>query len=238
MVDDADPSTRTHPHRSGGPNPGALATVSLALTVAGLAVGALLSGGQSAISPFGPADQVASFYELNPGAVRLAAMLQFGSAVPLGIFAATVYARQLRLGVRLPGPAIGLFGGITASVLLMVSASIGWVLGRPEITADHMLVRALAFLSFISGGVGYVTGIGLLMAGIAVPALILGMLPRWLSWTGLVVATLCELSFVSMTVEPLQYLLPVGRFGGLVWLIAAGLLLPHTRAAANRNGRP
>ena len=81
------------------------------------------------------------------------------------------------------------------------------------------------------------TGLGLLVAGIAVPSLILGFLPRWLAWAGLVIAAISELSFLSMVLEPLQVLLPVSRFGGLVWLIAAGFLLPNRRAAANQERR-
>ncbi|MEO3863710.1 hypothetical protein [Acrocarpospora sp. B8E8] len=81
---------------------------------------------------------------------------------------------------------------------------------------------------------GYVVGLGLLVAGLAVPALILKLVPAWLAWTGLVTAALSELSFVSMVVEPLQVLLPIGRFGGAIWLIIVGFLLPQTRAAANR----
>ncbi|MFE4227024.1 hypothetical protein ACFRJ8_03935 [Arthrobacter sp. NPDC056886] len=220
--------------RSGGPNPGVLAAVSLGLTVGGLLSSAILTGGQTFVSPFSTADQVAVYFHGNPDAVRLASLFQFGSAVPLGIFAATVYARQLRLGVRVPGPAIGFFGGITASVFLMLSAAVGWVLSRPEITTDGTLTHALAFLAFITGGVAYVVGLGLLVAGIAVPALILRFVPRWLAWAGLVIAALAELSFLSMVIEPLQFLLPIGRFGGLLWLVAVGFLLPRSRAAANR----
>lgn len=164
-------------------------------------------------------------------------MLQFGSAVPLGIFAATVYARQLRLGVRVPGPAIGFFGGIIAAVFLMLSGLITWLLGRSEVVADTALAQTLAFLAYLTGGVGFVVGLGLLVAGIAVPSLILGFMPRWLAWAGLVIAALSELSFLSMVLEPLQFLLPVGRFGGLVWLVAAGFLLPRRRAAANQEAR-
>ena len=203
--------------RSGGPNPGILAAVSLGLTIAALLSSAILTNGQAYVSPFSPAG-----------------LVEFGSAVPLGIFAATVYARQLRLGVRVPGPAIGFFGGIAASVFLMLSAAVGWVLSRPEITTDVPLTHALSFLAFITGGVAYVVGLGLLVAGIAVPALILRFVPRWLAWAGLVIAALSELSFLSMVIEPLQFLLPVGRFGGLLWLVAVGFLLPRSRAAANR----
>ncbi len=220
--------------RSGGPNPGILAAVSLGLTVCGLLSSAILTGGQTFVSPFSPAGQVAAYFHGHPDAVRLASLFQFGSAVPLGIFAATVYARQLRLGVRVPGPAIGFFGGITASIFLMLSAAVAWVLSRPEITTDVTLTHALSFLAFITGGVAYVVGLGLLVAGIAVPALLLSFVPRWLAWAGLVIAALAELSFLSMVIEPLQFLLPIGRFGGLLWLVAVGFLLPRSRAAANR----
>src|SRR6476469_8574336 len=120
--------------RSGGPNPGILAAVSLGLTIGALLGSAILTNGQTYVSPFSPAGQVAAYFHGNPGAVRLASLFQFGSAVPLGIFAATVYARQLRLGVRVPGPAIGFFGGITAAVFLMLAGLITWLLGRLEVT--------------------------------------------------------------------------------------------------------
>ena len=216
-----------------GPHPGLLAAVSLALVLTAL-ITVTVGAGRPFISPFAASADVAAFFHDHPTAVRLSAMLQLGSAVPLGICAATVYARQLRLGVRVPGPVIGLFGGATAAILLIGSACVTWVLSRPEVTTDTTLTQAFAYLAFVTGGVGYVVGLGLFVAGLAVPTLILGLLPRWLAWIGLLVAALSELSFLSMAVEPLQLLLPIGRFGGLAWLIAAGFLLPRSRAAANR----
>lgn len=227
----------SHPARSGGPHPGVLGIVSLGILLAGLITSAILTGGQTFVSPFATEGQVAVVFQQNVPATRVGGMLQFGSAVPLGIYAATVYARQLRLGVRVPGPAIGFFGGVSAAIFLMLSGSVTWVLSRPEITTDPTLTHALSFIAFITGGVAFVVGIGLLVAGIAVPSLILRFMPRWLAWTGLVIAALSELSFLSMAIEPLQFLLPIGRFGGLLWLIAAGFLLPHTRAAANQEPR-
>ena len=226
-----------HQAGSGGPHPGVLAIVSLAIFLASLITSAVLTGGQTFVSPFAPADQVAAFFRQNIAAARVGGLLQFGSAVPLGIYAATVYARQLRLGVRVPGPAIGFFGGISAAVFLMFSGSVTWLLSRPEVTTDATLTHAFSFLAFITGGVGFVVGLGLLVAGMAVPSLILRFMPRWLAWTGLVLAALSELSFLSMAVEPLQFLLPIGRFGGLLWLVAAGFLLPRNRAAANQEPR-
>lgn len=195
---------------------------------------ALLTGGQVYVSPFADPETISEFYLTHDLAARASGTLQFGAAVPFGILAASLYARLGRLGVRVPGPAIGLFGGIAASLFLMLSGLLAWVLGHTVVAGDPMMASGLLLLSFAAGGVGYVVGSGLLLAGVAVPALILGFLPRWLCWVGLVIAALSELSFLSLLVEPLQFLLPIGRFGGLVWLIAVTFLLPQTRAAANR----
>ena len=48
------------------------------------------------------------------------------------------------------------------------------------------LVRALYFLIFLTGGPAHVVALGLLVAGMAVPGLILGLLPKPLAWAGLV----------------------------------------------------
>lgn len=224
-------TARTTP---GGPHPGILASVSLAILVASLVVTTLMSNGQTYVSPFSSTKDVVAYFRDNSEAVRLGAMLQVGSAVPFGIFAATVYARLTRLGVRVPGPRIAFFGGITAAILLIVSGMVTWVLSQPEVTMNGPLTHALSFLAFSLGGFGYVLGSGLLVAGIAVPSLILGLLPRPLAWAGLVIALLSELSFLAMVIEPLQVLLPIGRFAGLLWLIAAGFLLPHQRHTARQ----
>lgn len=214
--------------RPGGPPLGPLAIVTFALTVAGVAT--LLAGTGSAPAPFAPAADVAAWYGAHPVPIRIAAMLQFGAAVPLGILTASLYARQLRLGVRVPGPAIGLYGGITASVLLMVSALATWSIASGSGAGDPEGSAALGRLAFALGGVGYATGIGLLVAGVAVPAYILRLMPRWFALVGLVIAAAGELSFLSLVLDPLQLLLPVVRFGGGAWLIAAAFLLPRDRA--------
>lgn len=227
-----------HATRQRGPNLAVLAAISLALTAAGVLVPLALAGGSGYVSPFAPVADVTAYFHGNPGAVRVGAVLQFGAAVPLGIYAATLYARQLRLGVRVPGPAIGFFGGACAAVFLMSSALVNWVLSRPEVTSDPTLTHALSFLAFAAGGVAYVVGSGLPIAGVAVPGLILRLLPAWLAWTGLILAAVSEVSFLSLGLEPFQALLPLGRYGGLLWLLAVGILLPVRRAAANAPDRP
>jgi hypothetical protein len=213
----------------GGPHPGVLALVSLTLTLVGLLASGAMSAGDTLSSPFAGTVDVVARVRDHHDAVRVAAFFQFGSAIPLVILAATVYARQLRLGVRVPGPVIGLVGGVLAAVSLLVSSFATYVESRPEITTEAQLVHALAFLSFVAGGPGYVVGLGLLIAGIAVPAFILRLVPRWLAATGLAIAVLAELTWFSLLLEPVQYLLPVGRFLGGLWLVAAGFTLPLNR---------
>jgi hypothetical protein len=232
MTDIAQPA-RT-PRRSGGPPLGPLAIVSLALTVAAVVTLVAVTG--SAPAPFAAPAEIAAWYAAHPTAIRVAALLQFGSAVPLGILAASVYARQLRLGVRVPGPVIGLYGGVAASIALMGSALVTWSLAFPDVSGTPATAAILARLSFGLGGVAYATGIGLLTAGIAVPALILRLLPRWLAGIGLVLAAAGELSFLSLVLDPLQPLLPIARFGCGIWLIAAAFLLPLTRPRRGPGG--
>lgn len=216
-------------HRPDGPHPGILAIVSLALTIAGLIASIALGGGQTIPSPLGSTADVAQYYLTHPSAATVSGFFIFGSAVPLGIFAATAYARLLRLGIRVPGPGIGYFGGIAASVFVGMSGLMTWVIGQPISGQSTATIHTLAYLGYALGGVGFVTGLGLLIAGIAVPALILRLVPRWLAWTALAIALISELSFLSLLVPALSFTLPIGRFGGLLVLIVIGFLLPRNR---------
>lgn len=216
-------------HAAKGPHPGFVGLASLGLLLGSLIAMAALSGGEHITSPFADTSTVTAFYADHGFAARFTAMLQLGSAVPLGIYAATVYARLQRLGVRVPGPGIGLVGGTMAAILLAVSAIVTWTAGQPVVSANAELTHALAYVSFAAGGFAHVLGLGLLVAGIAVPGLLLRLIPTGFAWVGLVIAVPAELSFLSMVVEPLQILIPIGRFGSLIWLVAAGFLLPITR---------
>jgi hypothetical protein len=160
-------------------------------------------------------------------------VFQFGSSVPLALYAATASARLRNLGVRAPGATIGLVGGVLAAAFLALSGLITWVLSRAEVVSDPTLVRALQDLSYMTGGTGNVVFLGLLVAGIAVPAFFTRLLPRPLVFVGLFFAVIAELSTLSIVSDPLGYLLPVARFPILIWLIVAGFLLPHTRVRAN-----
>jgi hypothetical protein len=77
-----------------------------------------------------------------------------------------------------------------------------------------------------------VVALGLLIAGIAVPGLIVGLLPRSLAWTGLVIAGVAELTTLALIWPEVSPLLPVARLTGLIWLIVAGARLPVRRQRA------
>lgn len=214
--------------RPDGPNPGILAIVSLALTLLGILFAALLAG-QTPVSPLTSTADVAAYYAQHPEAATLNGFFVFGSSVPLGIFAATVYARLLRLGIRVPGPGIAFYGGISASVVLGIAGILTWVLGQPIEGISAGLVHTVAYLSYALGGVSFVGGLGLLVAGIAVPTLVLRLAPRWMAWSGLVIAAVAELTFLSMLIPSVSVALPIARFIGLLWLVVIGFMLPRTR---------
>jgi hypothetical protein len=99
----------------------------------------------------------------------------------------------------------------------------------PPVLLSHResLVRGLQDLAFLTGGVMHGVFLGLLVAGIAVPGWLVGLLPRPLAYAGLAIASIAELSTLSLVWQSMSFLLPVGRFPALLWLLAAGVLLPH-----------
>jgi hypothetical protein len=200
------------------------------LFAAGLALSTVLASGHAYPSPFADASGILGYFRGQHSAVRISGFTQFAAAVPLGIYAATASARLRNLGIRAPGATIALAGGLAAAVMLALSGLLTWVLSRPEVAAEPAVVRALHDLAFATGGIGYVVFSGLLIAGIAVPGLLAGLLPRPLAWAGLTIAALAELSTLTLLAPAAALLLPVARFTGLAWLIAAGFLLPRSRA--------
>lgn len=202
-----------------------LAAISLALLVAGLVVGIALGG----VMPLPYSSAIVDYVAGHHDAAVAIAVGTFGSSIPLAIYAATASARLRQLGITAPGATIALAGGLLASAGLALSGLMAWTLSRPEVTSDAALVRALYYLTFLTGGPWHVVTLGLLIAGIAVPGLIVGLLPRPVAWTGLVIAVLAELTTLVLIWQALSPLLPLARFTGLIWLIVAGALLPLRR---------
>jgi hypothetical protein len=202
-----------------------LAAISLALLVAGLVVGVALGG----VMPLPYNSAILDYVAGHHDAAVAIAVGTFGSSIPLALYAATASARLRQLGITAPGATIALAGGLLASAGLALSGLTAWILSRPEVTSDPALVRALYYLTFLTGGPWHVVTLGLLIAGIAVPGLIVGLLPRPVAWAGLVIAVLAELTTLVLIWQALSPLLPLARFAGLIWLIVAGAVLPLRR---------
>lgn len=225
--------SETKKNAQGGPPLSPIAIAAVALFMASLALPAVLAGGVTYPSPYSDAATIIDYFQNNSFAVLITALLQFTASVPLAIFAATSAARLNRLGVRAPGVNIGLVGGVLASASMALSASFTWALTRPEILESDPLIRLLHDLAFITGGPGVVVPTGLLLAGLAVPGLLAGLLPRWLAWAGLVIAGVSVLATLAIAIPALSVLLPIARFPSFAWLIVTAFLLPVTRTARN-----
>jgi hypothetical protein len=211
-----------------------LSAVCLVLLFGGLAIGVAIGGVMPL--PYGPAAAVQAYVRAQPVAVQVIATAAFASSVPLAVYAATASARLRQLGVTAPGGTIALTGGTLAAGALGLTGLLAWTLSRPEVSADAALVRALYFLVFLVGGPGHIVALGLLVAGMAVPSLVLGLTPRPVAWMGVAIAALAELTTLVLVWPPLAVILPIARVSALVWLVAVGALLPLRRSDVQSRG--
>ena len=216
-------------NKHAGPNPGIVAIVYTLLFNAGLYFVISFTGGPHFPGPWESSETIAAYFQGHSTAVLACAFLQFGAAIPLGIFTATMVSRLQFLGVRVAGANIALFGGLMSAFNMAASALVLWVMAYPGIAHDAAVLRALYYLTFALGGVGFSVPLGLLMAGICVPAVFFKLLPKWLVVFGVVLAVIGELSALSLVIPNALFLIPLTRFPAFIWLIGAGFALPKTR---------
>jgi hypothetical protein len=216
-----------------GPNLGILAIVFTVLFNTGLYF--VISFRPSAPhfpGPWEPAQVISTYFQGYPRAVLWCAFFQFGAAIPLGLLTATVVSRLRFLGVKAAGTHIALFGGLMATFNLALSALMLWVIAYPDIAQDAAVLRALYYLTFAAGGVGYSVPLGLLIAGVSIPSGFFKLLPKWMVAFGLLIAAAGELSWLSLVFPQLLFFIPLTRFPGFIWLIITGFTLP--KAVAQR----
>jgi hypothetical protein len=224
------PTAERTPGRRPQGGPPLLAPV---LAFAALTIGYVIAN-SSTPRPDATGRKVLEYARDNSTAIEAGSLLLLASAVPLALVAAVLYRRLRALGITAPGSAITLVGGVLASAALSGSALFGWAGGRLPMDADPALARALADLSFLSGGVTYSATFAMLISGVSVTGLMARLLPRALTWAGLVLAAAGMVSLLSLVADPFNFLLPVVRFGGLIWLILAAVLLPRTRPSRHQ----
>lgn len=220
----------THARRGGPP----LLAPGLAWAALTAATVALYTGARPGADP---TTTLALLRDHATGA-QLSATALLASSVPFAVWVATAHHRLHRLGLRVAGPTLGLAGGLLAAAMLALSGVAGWAAAAtaalvPGAEAAAPVV-ALQDLSFAAGGPGFVVAFGLLIAGVSVPTLLGRLLPRPLAVVGLVLAVVAAVAVFSLVLPALQYLLPVVRFGGLVWLVWVSAALPVGRRRAEK----
>jgi hypothetical protein len=212
-----------------GPSLILLATAHILVFVAGLVAAATLRHGATYVTPFAPAEEVRLFFARSPSAVRVSDFFLFGSAIPFGIFAVTIVSRLRFMGVRAAGTNIALLGGLTATMGLILSGILGWVLSVPEVSASAQLVKAIFFLCFLFGGTVFAVGFGLLTAAVSVTSYFTRLLPRWLVALGMLLAVTGELSSLSLIAYPANFFIPITRYLGLIWMVSVAVELTKNR---------
>jgi hypothetical protein len=217
--------------RHRGPNLGIVAMIFTVLFLAGLYPVTMFGGKSYFPGPGESAGTIVFFFQTRPSAVLLCSFFHFGAAIALGIFTASAVSQLRFLGVRAAGVYIALFGGLATAFNMMSSASVLWVMARPEIAQDATLVQALYYLQYVFGGPGFSVPLGLLMAGVSIPSAFMKLLPKWLVVFGLLLFVCGELSWLNLVFPKTLFLIPLTRFPGFVWLIATGFLLPKTIVA-------
>jgi len=220
-------SAKAEVHR--GPHPLFVSLAYVGLAVLGVASGFVSRHGGHYVTPYESSEQIQHFVADFPNAVRIGAFFLFGSSVPLGIVTATLVSQLRFLGVRAAGTYIALFGGWLSSFALALSGLSQWVLSVREVVASQPVTHAIYLLSFLLGGVAFAVGFGLFAAGISVTTAFTRRLSNSVVSFGLVIAIAGEFSALSLLFYPASFLLPITRFGGMVWLIIAAAKLPRTR---------
>ena len=216
-----------------GPHLGILAVIFTALFLFGLSyVITFTAGAPHFPSPYDSASAIIAYFREHPHDALMCACFHFASAIPAGIFTVTAWRRLKWLGVRAVGPSIALLGGILVTVALVSTSLIMWAMAYPGVADDAGVIRAMYYMSFAIGGVGYSVPMGLLIAGIAIPAGFMGLLPRWLVVFGVILGVVGETSWLSLIFPRLVMLIPLTRFPGFIWLMLAGFTLANRKAAS------
>ncbi|MEU7072782.1 DUF4386 domain-containing protein [Streptomyces narbonensis] len=227
--------SRATPLRGGAVRPrGAVTLLTLSLAYA-LLTAAYVVTNRATPQPDAPGGEVLRHVRDNGTAIDLGAFLLLVAAVLLVPVAATL-ARLTAQGQRQGQGAAAatlIAGGVLASGALASSAALSWTLGRLPEGAPAALARALADLSFLTGGVGYAVSFALLASGACLAARGSGTLPRACATTGLVISAAGLAAPLTLLALDFGYLLPVVRFGGTAWLVWTAVALVRPRPAAS-----
>jgi hypothetical protein len=142
-----DPAPR--PLRHASPPLGLVSAIYAVLFLAGLYPVTVFGGHPYFPGPWESAGTILAFFRTRPDAVRLCAALQFGAAIPLGIFSASIADRLRFLGAHVAG---------TSNIALAVCGELSWLnLLAPQFLPLVPLTRFPGFVWMIAVGVALPT---------------------------------------------------------------------------------
>lgn len=181
-----------------------------------------------------PAD-VRRYFQENPGAARVSVVGQLISAASLARFTASVAKLAARSGGGARWLRAAIAGGGLAAASLAASAMLSAALtGGPG--SRHASAAKLHRLVFAAGGPAHGAGFGVLVGALGLAGLRTGELPRPLAMAGLFSAAVGGLSPLYFVWGPAAWLIPAGRFSGLVVCGVAGARLG--RLGRRKEARP
>ena len=192
--------------------------------VAGVA-GALARSDYPYPRPGADPAQVRRYFTQPSGAPRLSVAGQLLSAAALVRFTATVAELAGRSGPgagRLRAAAVA-GGGLAAASLATSALCAAALTGRGG--EQEASAVALHRRGFLAGGPVHGAGFGLLVGALGLAGRRTGALPRPLRIAALASAAAGLLSLLSFVAEPAAWLIPIGRFSGLLVSGIAGVRL-------------
>jgi hypothetical protein len=213
------PTTLSRPDR--GALSGLLAGASF---VAGVA-GAMALADDPYPRPGSEPARIRRYFGRNPGPARLSAAGQALSAASLVRFTASVArlaGRSGRASRALQAAAVA--GGGLAAGSLAGAAGYATALTGPAGDSDAG-AATLARRAFVAGGPVHTAAFGVLVGVLGLAGLRSGELPRPLAVAGLASAAASVASPLYFVAEPAGWLIPAGRFSGLVVSGIAGVRL-------------
>jgi len=209
--------------------------------MSGVLAGATFLGGVAAATaladapyprPGSDAGTIRSYFRGSPRAARLSAAGQLVSAAALGRFTVSVATLAGRAGPAARAlQTTSLAGGALAVASLATSGAFAAALTTPRSDSDEAAVR-MHRRAFLAGGLAHGVGFGALVGSLALAGLRTGELPRQLTLVGLGSAAAGLLSPLYLVAEPAAWLIPAGRFSGLLVSGIAGVRL--ARGVASR----
>ncbi len=202
---------------------GAVSGLLAAVTFVGAIAGGIKMAESRIPRPGSDADAVREYWEGSKNAARYSATVQLVSVGWLARFVLSVVKLANRAGGRaLKAAAVS--GGALAVGSLALSATTNLLLTGKAKDDDEKAVR-MADRMFNSGGPIHGVGFGVLTGALALAGDRTGELPKPLVVTGLVSAATSIASPLYFLWEPAGWLIPVGRFSGLIVSAVAGVKL-------------